>query len=110
MASYATPEAWAATRSTFNAKVGPGAETNLARITWYDNPTNAPVQGRYAAVDYGVTYPSRGFTCGYVVWLRQADGGYLIVREEESQATPDNIANLSLGQVANMRVQLQCRD
>lgn len=110
MASYATPETWAATRSAFNAKVGPGAETDLARITWYDNPANAPVHGRYAAVDYGVAYPSQGFTCGYVVWLRQADGGYLIVREEEAQATPDIVASLSPEQVASMRTQLQCRD
>ncbi|MGY1457922.1 DUF4019 domain-containing protein [Luteimonas sp. A534] len=110
MASYATPEEWAATRSAFNAKVGPGAETRLVRTTWYDNPANAPSLGRYVAVDYGVTYPSQGFTCGYVMWLRQADGGYLIVREEKAQVTPDNVAGLSPEQVASMRAQLMCRD
>lgn len=110
MASYASPEAWAANRSALNAKLGPGAETTVARITWYDNPANAPALGRYAAVDYGVSYPSNGFTCGYVVWLRQADGAYLVVREEEAQVTPDSIVNLSPEQVAGMRAQLQCRD
>lgn len=110
MASYRTPEAWAATRDAFNAQVGPGAQPNVARITWYDNPAGAPVPGRYAAADYGVAYPSHGFTCGYVMWLRQADGGYLIVREEEAQITPDDVAHLSAEQVASMRVQVRCRD
>jgi hypothetical protein len=110
MASYATQEAWAATRSAFNTKVGPGARPNVSRITWYDNPSGAPIPGRYAAADYGVAYPSNGFTCGYVMWLRQADGGYMVVREEEAQVTPDSVAKLSAEQVANMRVQLRCRD
>lgn len=110
MASYGAPEGWAATRDSFNAQVGSGAKPNVARITWYDNPAGAPVPGRYAAADYGVAYPSNGFTCGYVMWLRQADGGYLIVREEEAQVTPDNVAQLSAEQVASMRVQLRCRD
>lgn len=110
MASYASPDTWVAARSAFNAQVGPGATTGVARITWYDDPAGAPVPGRYAAADYGVAYPSEGFTCGYVMWLRQADGGYLIVREEEAQVAPDSVADLSAEQVASMRQQLHCRD
>jgi hypothetical protein len=110
MASHVSPDAWTAARNAFNAQVGPGATANVVRITWYDNPAGAPVHGRYAAADYSVAYPSAGFTCGYVMWLRQADGGYLIVREEEAQVTPDNVAHLSAEQVATMRVQLRCRD
>lgn len=110
MASYAAPAAWAKARAVFNDEAGPGAEPNVVRITWYDNPSNAATPGRYAAADYRVDYPSDAFTCGYVVWLRQADGGYLAVREEEAQATPAVIADLSAEQRLAMRAQLQCRD
>lgn len=110
MASYATPREWEESRASVNAQMGPGAQTNLLRLTWYDNPAGAPTPGRYAAVDYEVTYPSRGFTCGYVMWLRQADGGYLLVREEEGQATPDIVADLPPEQIAAIRAQLHCRD
>lgn len=110
IASCTPPDAWTLARSAFNAQAGPGAEPTVVRITWYDNPENAPMQGRYVAADYRVDYPSDAFSCGYVVWLLQADGGYLIVREEESQATPDVVAGLSPEQRATMRAQLQCRD
>lgn len=110
MASYASPDAWKDARASFNAKAGPGAQPTVVRITWYDDPQGAPTPGRYVAADYRVDYPSEAFTCGYVVWLRQADDGYLIVREEEGQATPDLLANLSPEQQLQMRAQLQCRD
>lgn len=110
MASYASPEAWKDARSTLNAKLGPGAEPAVVRITWYDDPQNAPSHGRYAATDYRVDYPNQAFICGYVVWLRQSDGGYLVVREEEGQAPPEVIAGLSPEQRLAMRTQLQCRD
>jgi len=110
MASYASAEAWKEARSALNAKLGPGGEAVVVRIAWYDNPQNASTHGRYAAADYRVDYPSEAFTCGYVVWLRQSDGDYLVVREEEGQATPDVIADLSPEQRLMMRAQLQCRD
>lgn len=105
-----TPAAWREGRVAFNAKAGPDARAEVVRLTWYDNPQGAPTLGRYVATDYRVDYPSRAFTCGYVVWLRQADGDYLVVREEESLATPDIVANLSAEQTTQLRAQLQCRD
>ncbi|WP_169447725.1 DUF4019 domain-containing protein [Luteimonas mephitis] len=110
MASYASAEAWKETRSALNARLGPGGKAAIVRITWYDDPQNAPTHGRFAAADYRVDYPSEAFTCGYVVWLRQSDGGYLVVRDEEGQATPDVIAGLSPEQRLALRAQLQCRD
>lgn len=105
-----TPAAWREGRTAFNAQAGPGARAAVVRLTWYDNPQSAPILGRYVAADYRVDYPSRAFTCGYVVWLRQADGDYLVVREEESLGTPDIVARLTPEQTAQLRARLQCRD
>lgn len=105
-----TPAAWREGRTAFNTKAGPGARAEVIRLTWYDNPQGAPTLGRYVAADYRVDYPSRAFTCGYVVWLRQADGNYLVVREEEALGTPDIVAKLSPEQTLQLRTQVQCRD
>lgn len=110
MRSYAAPEEWAAARNAFNAKAGAGAVATVVRLSWYDNPANAPTPGRYVAADYRVDYPSTAFTCGYVAWLLQGDGNYLIVREEEGQMTPDILATLAPEQRSTIRAQLQCRD
>ena len=110
MRSYASPEEWSAARNAFNAKAGSGAVPTVIRLSWYDNPANAPTPGRYVAADYRVDYPGTAFTCGYVVWLLQGDGNYLAVREEEGQMTPDMMATLTPEQRAMVRTQLQCRD
>ena len=110
MRSYASPGEWVAARNAFNAKAGAGAVPMVVRLSWYDNPANAPTPGRYVAADYRVDYPSTAFTCGYVAWLLQGDGNYLIVREEEGQMTPDMMATLTPEQRSTVRAQLQCRD
>src|SRR3546814_13853204 len=110
LGSYAYPQEWKEKRSAVNARRGASAEAAVVRLTGYDDPKNAPTHGRYDAADYRVDYPNEAFACGYVVWLRQSDGGYLVVREEEGQATPDVIAGLSTEQRLMMRAQLQCRD
>src|SRR3546814_18335414 len=86
LARYARTGGWKETRSALNARPGAGAEAAVVRLTWYDDPQNAPTPGRYAAADYRVDYPNEAFACGYVVWLRQSDGRYLVVGEEEGQA------------------------
>jgi hypothetical protein len=110
MRSYASPEEWSASQAAFNTQAGPGAEPTVVRLSWYDNPPGAPVPGRYVAADYRVDYPSSAFTCGYLVWLRQADGTYLAVREETGKMTPDVMAKLTPEQKSMIRIQLQCRD
>ncbi|RYG38588.1 MAG: DUF4019 domain-containing protein [Burkholderiales bacterium] len=110
MRSYAAPEDWRATRNAFNAKAGAGAVPAVVRLSWYDNPANAPTPGRYVAADYRVDYPSGAFSCGYVAWLLHGDGNYLVVREEEGQMTPDLLATLAPEQRSTIRAQLQCRD
>lgn len=70
----------------------------------------APPPGRFAAADYRARYDGQAFYCGYVVWLRQHDGGYLILREEEGQATPDIVATVAPEQLSAFRAQLGCRD
>ena len=97
-------------RATFNAAAGLPNSREVVRLTWYDDPSGAPVPGRYVAADYRGDYPHDGFYCGYVVWLLQLDGSFRIVREEEAQM-PDEIAKkFSAEELAAARAQLQCRD
>jgi hypothetical protein len=110
MTGYMTPESWRKPRAAFNAAAGGDAAREVIRVTWYDNPPNAPTPGRYVAADYRASYASKAFYCGYVVWLRQEDGGYLIVREEEGQATPEIAARIAPESMAATRMQLGCRD
>lgn len=110
MAGFMSPESWRVPRSAFNAAADGKAEREIIRLTWYDDPVGAPTPGRYVAADYRAQYPSQAFYCGYVVWLRQHDGGYLIVREEEGQAKPEIAAGISEEQRHSLRSALSCRD
>lgn len=110
MRDYFTPEAMAASRTPFNASAGPGVEREVIRLTWYDDPAGAPAPGRYVAADYRAGFPSGAFYCGYVVWVLQYDDSYLVVREEEGQATPDLVAKATPANMPALRQQLGCRD
>lgn len=99
-----------APRAAFNASVGVPSERQVIRVTWYDDPAEAPGPGRYAAADYSATYPSTAFYCGYVVWLLQPDGSYRIVREEEGQMPPDALSKIKPDQMPDVRRQMGCRD
>jgi hypothetical protein len=110
MASYQTPESMQASRAPFNDAAGAGVDREVIRITWYDDPAGAPTPGRYVAADYRASYPSRAFYCGYVVWIRQYDGSYLIARQEEGQATPDIVEKAAPEEIPALRQQLACRD
>lgn len=105
-----TPGAMAASRTPFNASAGPGVEREVIRLTWYDDPAGAPMPGRYVAADYRATFPSGAFYCGYLVWVRQYDGAYLVVREEQGLATPDVVAQATPANMPALRLQLGCRD
>ena len=99
-----------ASRTTFNASAGVPSERQVIRVTWYDDPAQAPGPGRYAAADYSATYPSAAFYCGYVVWLLQSDGSYRIVREEEGQMPPEAVSTIAPEQMPDVRRQMGCRD
>lgn len=109
-AAFMTDDNWRTPRAKFNTVAGANPEREVIRITWYDDPPGAPMPGRYAAADYRARYASSAFYCGYVMWLRQADGGYLILREEEGQALPELLAKTTPDQLPDLRVQLGCRD
>ncbi|MBF6024576.1 DUF4019 domain-containing protein [Lysobacter niastensis] len=105
-----TEASWRDARAAFNAASGRPERRQVVRVTWYDNPPNAPTPGRYAAADYSAGYANAAFYCGYVVWLRQADGSYRIVREEEAQMPPEVMAKVPPEQLPAMRAQVGCRD
>lgn len=109
VAIFANPSA-REPRAAFNAQAGLPQRREVVRLTWYDDPAGAPQPGRYVAADYRGDYAHAGFYCGYVVWLRQADGSFRIIREEEAQM-PDGIAKkFSAEELAAARAQVQCRD
>jgi cytochrome c551/c552 len=100
---------WRPPRWAFKVAGGTPTRRDVVRITWYDNPAGAP-PGRYVAADFRGDYQHAGFYCGYVMWIRQADGSYLILREEEGQLSPGDAARIPPTDLASVRNQLGCRD
>jgi hypothetical protein len=99
-----------AQRTGFIAKSGTPTEREVIRLTWYDDPANAPTLGRYVAADYRARFASGAFYCGYVAWLLQPDGTYRIIREEEGQMLDEIARRIPPDQMAATRRQMGCRD
>lgn len=110
MRGYMTPEAWRTPRARFNAAASGDPSREVIRLTWYDDPEGAPQRGRYVAADYRAAYATGAAYCGYLIWLRQGDGGYLIARTEEGYITPDVASGVAPGDMGALRAQIGCRD
>ena len=89
---------------------GQPVSRDVVRLTWYDDPANAPMKGRYVAADYRADFKDKAFYCGYAVWYLQADGDYRLVRREEGVLSADMANTLSAEQLPGTRAQLGCRD
>lgn len=87
-----------ARQADFASRAGEGIRREPVKVTWYDNPPNAPAGGIFAAVDFVGRSTKLELVCGYVVWLRQPDGSWRLTREEEGSSergpasTPEQLA------------------
>jgi hypothetical protein len=109
-AKLMTVESWRAPRAAFNAQTQGDPRPQVLRITFYDDPAEAPSPGRYAAADYRTEFQNQALYCGFVVWLRQADGSYLIVREEEGNLTAESASQIAPGERTATLTAIGCRD
>lgn len=80
----------------------------ILKLTWYVNPEGAPVPGIYVAADYEKDYGNLAANCGYLVWFRQPDGRFVIVREETGFLTKEQAGKMSSGDLAEARAGLRC--
>lgn len=105
----AAQKAWAADLAAFDRLAGPGTKQAISQISWFENPPAAPAPGVYAAVDYGRTFERVKTACGFIVWRRQADGGWRIDREKLNYLRPEEAARVDRADLPEVRAQLGCR-
>lgn len=101
---------WQAGRKAFNHRAGGGLRRDPVKVTWYDNPANAEVAGIFAAVDFVGKADKLHIICGYLVWLRQPDGSWRLMREEEGSFEHMPGAATSAEQLAQSKAALGCRE
>lgn len=80
----------------------------IDKLTWYVNPEGADTPGLYVAVDYEKRYRNLALSCGYLMWFQEADGRFVLVREESGTLTKAHAATMSQNILAEVRTQLRC--
>ena len=96
----------AAELEEFRRNAGAPGEHRIAALTWYVNPEGAPRPGIYVAADYERAYSRLEFNCGYVVWFREGEGRYVLIREETSSFPRGTDASPTV--IEEARRQLRC--
>lgn len=99
---------WSASVEEFNQKAGKASSRTIKKITWYDNPWDAPLPGFYAAVDFEGKTQNFAVYCGFLIWHRAEDGWYRLMREE-SGVLPNEIAEKYRNNLDDVKRQLGCR-
>ncbi|XLZ72731.1 DUF4019 domain-containing protein [Massilia sp. SR12] len=100
-------EEWRSNAAGTAAKAGPVQQRELKKVTLYrSSQSGAPAT--YAAVDFAGRFANADTYCGYLVWSEQADGSFLLVREEENYIYKATDAQLTPEQRSKMRGVYRC--
>ncbi len=75
---------WSANAREFNEKAGKVLSRKVKKVTWYKDVPGAPLPGFYVAVDFDGAFANLDMYCGYVMWYRESEGLYRLVREEQN--------------------------
>jgi hypothetical protein len=100
-------ERWSSSAEDFNSKAGEVHRRSIKKITWYKDPAR-PEPGVYAAADFSSQFANADVHCGYVVWHEQADGSFLLVREEQNFIDKTTEQRLKPGELEKVRAQFGC--
>jgi hypothetical protein len=100
-------ERWSFLADDFNSKAGEVHSRKIKKITWYKDPPNTP-PGIYAATDFSSQFANTAAHCGYVVWHEQADGSFLLLREEQNFIDKATEAKLKPDEREKVRAQFGC--
>ena len=101
---------WQEAKKAFNDRAGGRLAREPVKVTWYDNPVNAPVAGIFAAVDFVGKADKLQIICGYLMWLRQPDGSWRLTREEEGSIEDRPGVTSSAEQLAQARAAMGCSE
>lgn len=98
---------WEADMKAAYSTAGAAQGRTLKRVTWYNNPPNAP-PGIFAAVDFSSQFTELALHCGFVALQLQMDGSFGIAREEENSIPKREMAKLSPEALQKIRSQFGC--
>jgi hypothetical protein len=93
---------------SFNASSGAVEQRAIKKLSWYVNPPQV-APGVYVAVDVVSRFANIPLHCGFIAWQEQADGSFLLVREEQNYIDAATFANMKTEDIDKARVQFTCR-
>lgn len=104
-----TYEEWRHASADSSARSGAMQQRDLKRVTIYRS-SQSGTPGTYAAVDFTGRFDNADTYCAYLVWTEQADGSFLLLREEENFIYNATNARLTQGQRDKMRSVFRCAE
>lgn len=98
--------AWQPRVLAINRRSGGITERTVRKITWFKDPKGR--RGTLAAVDFFSESPRLILHCGFIVLEAQANGVFMLLREEENYITHDTAATMSQEDFDNTRATFGC--
>jgi hypothetical protein len=100
---------WRRQAAEFARGAGAIRRRTPVKVTWYDSPAGVE-PGIYAAVDFVGEAEKLLMLCGYVVWRRQGDGSFRLVRDEQNVVGRDSAPRMTAEKLAQIRASLNCAE
>jgi hypothetical protein len=81
-----TPGSWREAIVRTRNQLGSRLSRSIRRVVWYDNPSNAPLPGLYAAVEFDSVYENASRHFQYIILHSQQDAPFKVMRNEATFA------------------------
>jgi hypothetical protein len=104
-----TYEEWRDASADSTARAGAMQQRELKKVTIYRS-SQSGTPGTYAAVDFTGRFANADTYCAYLVWTEQADGSFLLLREEENFLYNATSVRLTQQQRDKMRSVFRCAE
>lgn len=101
---------WKYNLVVFNATAGANVDTTFTRISWYENSPEESLSGVFATVDYSSVYTNVDIACGNLMWHRNDDGNFELIREQENFIDKSSQEKLSETEIAETKTKFGCKD
>lgn len=100
---------WKYDQLIFNATAGAVLDRTYTRISWYESSPDNALPGVFATVDYSSIFSNIDIQCGMLMWHKNADGNFELIREQNNFLDKEAQSKLSDSEIEQTKTKFGCK-
>jgi hypothetical protein len=100
---------WKYDQLIFNATAGASVDRTFTRVSWYESSPDNALPGIFVTVDYSSIFTNIDIQCGMLMWHKNVDGNFELIREQNNFIDKETQKKLSASEIEQTRDKFGCK-